>query len=67
LDDLEIGQSLDSFHVGAGAEFGVGGGSHLSGQYLYASFGEGEFDEEDFTAGAGLSRHQPMAGFGFRF
>ncbi len=67
IDDFEVGQNLDGFHVGAGVEFGLGGGSYLSGQYLYTSFGEGEFDEEDFTAGAGLSRHQLMAGFGFRF
>ncbi|PTD22084.1 outer membrane protein [Sphingomonas fennica] len=49
------GQNLDGIRVGAGAEYAIGPNSYLKAEYRYSNYEQG------------VSRHQALAGFGFRF
>jgi outer membrane immunogenic protein len=53
--DFDVGENLDGFRVGAGAEFALGPNSFLKTEYRYSNY------EQDFA------KHQVVAGFGFRF
>jgi len=48
-------QNLDGVRVGAGAEYSVGPNSFIKTEYRYSNYQDG------------ISRHQVVAGFGFRF
>lgn len=52
---LRDGQNLDGFRLGAGAEYAVGPNSYLKAEYRYSNYEQG------------ISRHQVVGGFGFRF
>ena len=47
--------NLDGIRVGAGAEHAIGQNSYVKAEYRYSNYEQG------------VSRHQAMAGFGFRF
>lgn len=52
---LSDGNNLDGIRVGAGAEYAVGPNSYVKAEYRYSNYEKG------------ISRHQALAGFGFRF
>ncbi|HEX8642064.1 MAG TPA: porin family protein [Allosphingosinicella sp.] len=53
--DFDEGRNLDGLRAGAGVEFAIGPNSYAKTEYRYSNY-------ED-----GVSRHQVVAGFGFRF
>jgi outer membrane immunogenic protein len=55
VDGVEDSFNLDGYRVGAGAQFGIGGGAYVGGEYRFSNY------EED------LSRHQVAATLGMRF
>lgn len=55
VDGVEDSFDLDGYRVGAGAQFGIGGGAYVGGEYRYSNY------EQD------LSRHQVAATLGMRF
>lgn len=54
-NDFSVEDELDGVRVGAGAEFALGTNLYLKGEYRYSNYEQG------------FSKHQGMAGLGFRF
>ncbi len=67
IDDFEESESLDGFHIGAGAEIGFSGSTYGKLEYVYTQYDGYDYEDTDFAAGADLSRHQVLVGFGVRF
>lgn len=67
LEDVDASVNVEGFHLGAGGEIGFGSNTYAKLEYVYTDYDGDEFEGSDFTAGADLSRHQIMAGFGVRF
>lgn len=67
LDNFEESDSLDGFHIGAGAEVGFSGSTYGKLEYVYTNYSSANYQDTDFSAGADLSRHQVLVGFGVRF
>jgi len=65
-DELEIGQNLDGFHLGAGFEVGLGGNLYASGQYLYTNYGGVDYADPDLEYAIDTDRHQVLVGLGIR-
>lgn len=57
----EIGEDMEGFRVGAGAEFKLSGNAYLKGEYRYSNYGK--IDGYDID----VDRHQVVAGVGIRF
>lgn len=55
VNDFTQRTNLDGIRAGAGAQFGLGSRAYLRTEYRYSNYQDG------------ISRHQVMAGFGFRF
>jgi outer membrane immunogenic protein len=67
LDDFDAGDEVDGFHLGAGVEFGLGENLYLKGEYVYTNYNGGGYEDTDIEFNTDLTRHQIMAGVGFRF
>jgi outer membrane immunogenic protein len=68
LEDFEVSEEVDGFHLGAGLEASIGAtGIYGKLEYVYTNYANGEFVSDDFDARAGLERHQVFAGLGIRF
>ena len=67
LEDFDAGDEVDGFHLGAGAEFGLGQNLYLKAEYVYTNYNGSRYEDTDLAFGADLTRHQVMAGVGFRF
>lgn len=67
IDDFEESENLDGFHIGAGAEVGFSGSTYGKLEYVYTQYNGYDYEDTDFAAGADLSRHQVLVGFGVRF
>ena len=55
VDGVDDSTKLDGYRLGAGAQFGIGGGAYVGGEYRYSDY------EQD------LSRHQFAVTLGTRF
>jgi len=55
IEGVEDSFNLDGARIGAGAQFGIGGGAYLGGEYRFSNY------EQDLT------RHQVAATLGMRF
>lgn len=55
IEGVEDSFDLDGARIGAGAQFGIGGGAYLGGEYRFSNY------EQDLT------RHQVAATLGMRF
>ena len=67
FDDFDDGDEVDGFHLGAGVEFGLGQNLYLKGEYVYTNYNGGRYEDTDIEFNTDLTRHQIMAGVGFRF
>lgn len=67
IEDIEEDDHLDGFHIGGGAELGLGNKAYLKLDYTYTFYGDVEIDDEDVEIASSLNRHQVMFGLGFRF
>ncbi len=67
IDDFDAGDEVDGFHLGAGVEFGLGRSLYLKGEYVYTNYNGGRYEDTDIEFSTDLTRHQIMAGVGFRF
>ena len=66
--NFELGQNLDGFHAGLGAELNLGGNLYASGQYVYTNYGSIDYtDDDDFGFALETDRHQVLLGLGIRF
>jgi outer membrane immunogenic protein len=67
IEDFNDGDEVDGFHLGAGVEFGLGRNLYLKGEYVYTNYNGGRYEDTDIEFSTDLTRHQIMAGVGFRF
>jgi outer membrane immunogenic protein len=67
LNDVDEGENMDGFHLGAGVEVGINQNLYLKSEYVFTDYQNGRAEEAGISFGAGLTRHQIMAGVGFRF
>lgn len=66
-DNFELGQNLDGFHVGAGAEFNLARNVYASANYVYTNYGSVDYADDDFGFALETDRHQVLLGIGMRF
>ena len=60
-------EKAKGWHIGAGFELNVSGGVYLKGEYVHTRYGDILEDELADTDSIDPSRHQIMAGVGFKF
>ncbi|WP_114951104.1 outer membrane protein [Sphingosinicella terrae] len=70
-DVPEVSDNVDGYHLGAGAEIAFTPNLYGKLEYVYTNYGNFRFlgveDDDEPTVGISPSRHQVMAGIGFRF
>lgn len=66
-DDFDLGDNLEGFHLGAGVEVGMSSGAYGKIEYVYTDYSDYEYSDGTVGIRAGLTRHQVLAGIGFRF
>lgn len=67
ISDFSASEEIDGFHVGVGVEFAYQSGLYSKLEYVYSNYGEAELRTSDFSAQAGLDRHQVAVGVGVHF
>ena len=67
LADVNEGQNLDGFHLGAGVEASLRGGLYGRLEYVYSDYGKARAELDGVSASIAPSRHQVVYGMGFRF
>jgi outer membrane immunogenic protein len=67
VNDFRLRDNRDGYHIGAGAEFAVTEKAYAKLEYVYTDYDGRGYKNGTFGAGYDTSRHQVMAGFGFRF
>lgn len=67
LEDFKVSETRDGFHLGAGAELGLGKSAYAKLEYAYTSYNGAGYDDGDLSAEMDSDRHQVVAGIGFRF
>ena len=66
LEDFEIGDDLEGWHVGGGVEVGLSGSSYMRFDYTFTNYGGFSFDDGDVATTLDFTRHQAMFGIGIR-
>lgn len=66
VDNFDLGDNLDGFHVGAGVEFSRG---QFYGklEYVYTNYSDYRAEEAGASVSLDLDRHNVVAGVGIRF
>lgn len=67
LEDIDEGENLDGFHLGAGAEIGLSANTYAKLEYVYSNYDGFEYSDPDLDVGVDLDRHQVLLGLGLRF
>ena len=66
-NNLDEGDNVDGFHLGAGAEVGFSGSTYGKLEYVYTNYNGYGYEDSSTAFGLDLDRHQVMLGFGIRF
>lgn len=69
-DVFELGRNRDGFHIGGGFEVALTRNLYAKADYTYTRYNRVSFvdaEDEDFFIRGRATRHQAMAGLGFRF
>ena len=66
LDDFQIGDDLEGWHLGGGVEVGLSGSAYLRVDYTFTNYSGFNFDDGDVAVTVDFTRHQAMFGVGFR-
>jgi outer membrane immunogenic protein len=66
LEDFEMGDDLEGWHLGGGVEMGLSGSSYLRLDYTFTNYGGFSLDDGDVATTLDFTRHQVMFGVGFR-
>jgi outer membrane immunogenic protein len=67
LEDFKGSANRDGFHLGAGAEFALGGKAYGKVEYVYTDYDSFNAADGGLALGIDASRHQLVTGIGLRF
>ncbi|MBX7484132.1 outer membrane beta-barrel protein [Qipengyuania sp. 6D47A] len=67
IDDIDEGENLDGFHVGAGAEVQLSASTYAKIEYVYSKYDAFDYSDTDVEVDLDLNRHQVLLGLGLRF
>lgn len=65
--DVNLGQNLSGFHLGAGIEGEMSGGIYGRLEYVYTDYGSESVRVDEIRVGFQPTRHQVLYGMGVRF